>query len=175
VVFIKFCASRRYLLRSLPRKRGRMKKLIVVAALLSTLTVAGTAQSIAGCKLSANKYDLNSTSNQYSRCGSPYSPDSINNPYGKYGSPYSPYSVTNQYATEAPRITANDGTYLGRYSANAYAPDSSSNRYGLNGSPFAFNSINNEYGEYGSLYSPQSPTNPYTTRAPTLSDGGDED
>jgi len=147
-----------------------MKNLIAVALLLGTMTLIASAQSINGCRLSANKYDPNSTSNVYGRCGSPYSPDSINNPYGKYGSPYSPYSVTNPYATDAPRITADDGTYLGRYSANQFAPDSTSNRFGQHGSPFAPNSVNNHFGLYGSPYSAQSPTNPYTVTAPLLSE-----
>lgn len=84
-----------------------------IVVLVGVLTLAASAQSISGCKLSANPYDPDSTSNRYGRCGSPYSSDSINNPYGKYGSPYSPHSVNNPYATEAPTITANDGTYLG--------------------------------------------------------------
>jgi len=145
-----------------------MKNMIGVVVLLGTLTLTASAQSITGCRLSANKYDPHSTSNVYGRCGSPYSPDSINNPYGKYGSPYSPYSVTNPYATDAPRITADDGTYLGRYSANQFAPDSTSNRFGQHGSPFAPDSVNNDFGSYGSPHSPQSPTNPYTATAPVF-------
>ncbi len=136
--------------------------------LLGSLTLIASAQSITGCRLSANQYDPNSTSNVYGRWGSPYSPDSINNRYGKYGSPYSPYSATNPYATDAPRITAEDGTYLGRYSANRFAQDSTSNEFGQHGSPFAPNSINNHFGLYGSPYSSQSPTNPYTVTAPVL-------
>ena len=54
--------------------------------------------------LSANKYDLNSTSNPYGRYGSKYSPDSINNPYGQYGSKYSNKSANNPYATKPPMI-----------------------------------------------------------------------
>jgi len=54
--------------------------------------------------LSANPYDLNSTSNPYGQYGSPYSQDSINNPYGKYGSPYSNDSPNNPYATNPPVI-----------------------------------------------------------------------
>jgi hypothetical protein len=38
-------------------------------------------------RLSANRYDPDSTSNRFGRYGSPYSPDSINNRYG-LGSPY---------------------------------------------------------------------------------------
>jgi hypothetical protein len=38
-------------------------------------------------RLSANKYDPDSTSNPYGRYGSQYSPDSPNNPYGA-GNPY---------------------------------------------------------------------------------------
>lgn len=39
-------------------------------------------------RLSANRYDPDSTSNPYGRYGSRYSPDSLNNPYGA-GNPYS--------------------------------------------------------------------------------------
>ncbi len=147
-----------------------MRTVVNIVILVGALTLAASAQSISGCKLSTNPYAADSTSNPYGRCGSRYSADSINNPYGRYGSPYSPYSVTNPHATEAPTITANDGTYLGRYSANPYAPDSTSNPHGAHGSPFAPHSINNPYSTYGSRYSSQSPHNPYTLVAPTLSD-----
>jgi hypothetical protein len=147
-----------------------MRSVAKALAVVVVLTLAASAQSIAGCKLSSNRYAPNSTSNPYSRCGSPYSSDSINNPYGKYGSPYSPHSVTNPYATDAPTITAGDGMYLGRYSSNRYAPDSTSNPYGTYGSRFAPNSINNPYGPYGSRYGSQSANNPYSLEAPTLSD-----
>ena len=54
--------------------------------------------------LSANPYDANSTSNEFGRYGSRYSPESINNPYSKYGSRYSNDSPNNPYATNAPAI-----------------------------------------------------------------------
>ncbi len=60
--------------------------------------------------LSANPYDLNSTSNPYGRYGSEYSQDSINNPYGQYGSEYSNDSPNNPYATNPPAIV-DDGYY----------------------------------------------------------------
>jgi hypothetical protein len=152
------------------QEKQRMRSFARTLAVVALLTLAASAQSITGCRLSSNSYDPNSTSNPYSRCGSPYSSDSINNPYGRYGSPYSPYSVTNPYANEAPTITSSDGTYLGRYSSNRYAPDSTSNPYGAYGNRFASDSINNPYGPYGSPYSSQSANNPYSIDAPTLSD-----
>lgn len=54
--------------------------------------------------LSSNKFDPDSTSNEYGQYGSSYSPDSINNEYGEYGSPYSDKSPNNPYATSAPVI-----------------------------------------------------------------------
>ncbi len=89
-----------------------MRGVAKVLGVVVVLSLAALGQSIAGCRLSSNPYSSNSTSNPYGRCGSPYSSDSINNPYGRYGSPYSPHSVTNPYATDAPAITAGDGTYL---------------------------------------------------------------
>lgn len=59
-------------------------------------------------RLSADKYDADSTSNPYGRYGSKYSPDSINNPYGNYGSKYSNDSPNNPYATNAPVIIHSD-------------------------------------------------------------------
>ena len=82
-------------------------------------------------------------------------------------------SVSNPYATEAPKIIATDGQYLGKLSANPYDPDSISNPYGKYGSPYSPTSINNPYSQYGSQFSPISPNNPYATQAPILC--GDED
>jgi len=151
-----------------------MKKITVVLALLLALSGLCAAQSLEGCKLSTNQYDSDSTSNPYGRCGSPYSADSINNPYGKFGSKYSPYSVSNPYTTQAPRIVAPGGTYLGRYSANPYDQDSTSNPYGEYGSDYSSDSINNPYSSYGSKYSNESPNNQYATDAPTLVDSDDD-
>ena len=59
--------------------------------------------------------------------------------------------------------------YIGNLSKNPYAPNSTSNPYG-GGNPYQPNSITNPYGQYGSLYSPKSPTNPNATQAPMLFD-----
>ena len=119
-------------------------------------------------RLSANPYAADSTANPYSTAGSPYSSKSVNNPYGSYGSPHSSQSARNPYATDAPKIVAQDGTYLGELSDNPYDPDSVANPYGRYGSPYSSTSINNPYSKYGSPYSSQSPNNPYTTQAPLL-------
>jgi hypothetical protein len=119
-------------------------------------------------RLSANAYAADSTANPYSQAGSPYSSKSVNNPYGAYGSPFSPTSARNPYATDAPKIVAQDGTYLGELSDNPYDPDSVANPYGRYGSPYSSTSINNPYSTYGSPYSSQSPNNPYATQAPLL-------
>ncbi|MFZ4484825.1 MAG: hypothetical protein ACOYOL_12705, partial [Chthoniobacterales bacterium] len=96
-------------------------------------------------RISANPLATDSTSNQFSQAGSPYSPKSINNPYGQYGSEYSPQSARNPYATDAPKIYAEDGTYLGRLSENRFDPESTANPYGRYGSPYSPTSINNPY------------------------------
>ena len=119
-------------------------------------------------RLSANPYASDSTANPYSTAGSPYSSRSVNNPYGAYGSPFSPTSARNPYATDAPKIVAQDGTYLGELSDNPYDPDSVANPYGRYGSPYSSTSIKNPYSTYGSPYSSQSPNNPYATQAPLL-------
>jgi len=119
-------------------------------------------------RLSANPYAPDSTANPYSSAGSPYSSKSVNNPYGPYGSPYSSTSARNPYTTRAPKIVAQDGTYLGKLSDNPYDPDSVSNPYGRYGSPYSSTSINNPYSTYGTPYSSQSPNNPYATQAPLL-------
>lgn len=141
--------------------------------ILATLVMIGgmvqvQGQTLKGCKLSTNKFDPNSTSNQFGRCGSPYSADSINNKFGKFGSPYSPYSVNNRYATRAPKIVSSDGTYLGRKSANQFDPDSTSNKFGVHGSKSSPNSVNNPFGTYGSKFSPKSANNPFANDAPKL-------
>jgi hypothetical protein len=119
-------------------------------------------------RLSANPYAADSTANPYTSAGSPYSAKSVNNPYGQFGSPFSPTSARNPYATDAPKIVAQDGTYLGELSDNPYDPDSVANPYGRYGSPYSSTSIKNPYSTYGSHYSPQSPNNPYATQAPLL-------
>jgi hypothetical protein len=121
-------------------------------------------------QLSANPFLTDSTSNKFGPFGSRYASESIDNPYGPYGSPA---SVANPYSTEAPKIIAADGQYLGRLSANPYDPDSVSNPYGSYGSPYSSTSINNPYSQYGSQFSPISPNNPSATKPPVLC--GDEE
>lgn len=119
-------------------------------------------------QLSANRYAPNSTSNKYGAYGNPYSSVSTRNPYGQYGSRYSATSANNPYASNAPKLYAHDGTYLGRLSTNRYDPESISNPYGVYGSRYSPVSVNNPYGAYGSRYSAFSATNPYTTTAPSI-------
>lgn len=153
-------------------------------SLLLTLvcTAAGSASDIwsggfigswrSGCgaaylgKLSCNPYDSESISNPYGRYGSPYG-NTLTNPYSSFGSPYSSRSWSNPYATDAPRIYASDGTYLGKLSSNRYDPESISNPYGRYGNPYG-NTLMNPYSTYGSPYSSQSWRNPYTTSAPRV-------
>ena len=111
--------------------------------------------------LSANRYDVNSTSNPYGIYGSSYSSKSINNPYGQYGSPYSSSGAMNPYTNGGPSIYGSDGRYLGRLNSNRFDSESVSNPFGVYGSPYSANSINNPYGTYGSPYSTRSATNPY--------------
>lgn len=124
-------------------------------------------------RYSVNRYDSESTGNPYSTYGSEYSSTSIRNPYGSYGSGYSSRSARNPYATQAPRLYAEDGTYLGRLSTNRYDPESVSNPYGVYGSRYSPTSIKNPYSVYGSKYSTMSPWNPYSTSAPIIV--GDDD
>jgi hypothetical protein len=143
---------------------------IAAAFLLAALSAAPAwCQTYLG-NLGTNRYDANSTANPYGQYGSRYSPNSINNPYGQYGSPYSNRSATNPYATQAPKLYAPDGTYLGRASSNRYDPESISNPYGQYGSKFSPNSINNRFGTYGSPYSPQSPRNSYGSGVQIIGD-----
>jgi len=114
--------------------------------------------------LSKNPYAPDSTANPTNR----HKANSVTNPYGQYGGEYSPNGAANPYATDAPKLYAPDGTYLGKVSANRYDPDSISNPYGKYGSKYSPTSVNNPYGKYGSPYSSQSATNPYATQTPII-------
>ena len=158
-----------------------MKLKTILLAAVITLPILFSSTSAQVCddegvflgQLSTNPYAADSTANQFGAFGSPYSPTGVNNPYSQYGRVYSATSVSNPYATEAPKIIATDGQYLGKLSANSYDPDSVSNPYGKYGSPYSPTSINNPYSQYRSPYSPISPNNPYATQAPILC-GDDE-
>lgn len=125
-----------------------------------------TKESVYLGRLSTNIYDSESISNRYGTYGNPYG-NTLANPYSIYGSKYSDKSWSNPYATNAPRIYAEDGTYLGKLSANRYDPESISNPYGRYGSKYG-NNLMNPYSIYGSRYSSQSWKNPYTTTAPKV-------
>lgn len=94
------------------KKELQMKAAIIASLLFSSAVLANppvlvnpqTGQYLGN--LGGNKYDINSTSNEYGRYGSKYSADSIHNQYGKYGSRYSNDSPNNPYATNAPAIVA---------------------------------------------------------------------
>ena len=109
--------------------------------------------------LSANPFNFDSTANQFGK-GSPLAPDGINNPFSPYGSPFSNQSATNPFATDAPRLSDQQGNYHGKLSANPFDPDSTSNQFGRYGSPFSPDSINNPSGA-GSPFKHDSPNNPY--------------
>jgi len=86
-----------------------MKTILIIALLLTSLSVSAvdlvdpqTGKYLG--TLSSNKFDPNSTSNEFGRYGSKFSPDSINNPNGQYGSRFSPDSPNNPYASSAPRF-----------------------------------------------------------------------
>lgn len=130
-----------------------------------TLRTDNTSTQYLG-KLSTNRYDSESISNPYGRYGSPYG-QTVTNPYSIYGSPYSSKSVSNPYATDAPRIYAADGTYLGKLSSNPYDPESISNPFGKYGSPYG-NNLMNPFSKYGSEFSSESWRNPYATRPPSI-------
>ena len=153
-----------------------MKLTTILLAAVSTLPILCSSTFAQVCEnegvflgqLSANPYVAESTANKFGAFGSSCSPTSVNNPYSQYGSAYSATSVSNLYATEAPKIIAAAGQYLGKLSANPYDPDSVSNPCGKYGSPYSPTSINNPNSQYGSQFSPTSPNNPYATQAPTL-------
>ena len=144
-----------------------MKFTLLASLMILFLGTSAYSQEYLG-RLSANPLAPDSTANPHGPFGSPFSPKSINNANGQFGSLYSPTSVNNPYATQAPRIVAPDGTYLGEVSANPYSPDSTANPYGPYGSPFSPTSINNPYGQYGSPYSPDSANNPYAVDTPVI-------
>ena len=145
--------------------------ILAVAVLITSVRTVSAQACPSGVylgKLSANPFITDSTSNAYGRFGGSHSSVSVNNSFGTFGSAFSSKSVANPYATDAPKIIAADGTYLGRLSANPYDPESVSNPYGKYGNPYSAKSINNPYGKYGSSFSPTSANNPLATRPPIL-------
>jgi len=96
--------------------------------------------------------------------GGGYTPASTYTPYQSYtpasyqapisSSRYHRSADLHPYAGSAPKLYADDGTYLGRLSSDEYHPESISNEYGKYGSEYSPTSINNEYGRFGNPYTP---------------------
>lgn len=63
-------------------------------------------------KLTTNKYDTDSISNEYGSYGSKYSQTSIFNSYSSFGSSYSQFSPFNKYASNPPKIVDDNGTFV---------------------------------------------------------------
>jgi hypothetical protein len=61
------------------------------------------------------------------------------------------------------------GTYLGQLGGNRFDPNSTKNPFGA-GNQFSPDSIKNDSGQYGSKFSPHSPSNPYAVDTPKLYD-----
>ncbi|HWB24261.1 MAG TPA: hypothetical protein VG738_02225 [Chitinophagaceae bacterium] len=70
-------------------------------------------------KLSLNRFDSESISNEYGSYGSKYSVSSIFNIYSNYGSKYSSLSPYNQY-TNTPPLVYLKGTKFGFLTKNKY-------------------------------------------------------
>ena len=121
----------------------RILNLVIVSLLFAPATWA---EEYIG-NYSANKYNKNSSSNEYG-AGSPYNANS------------SSKSATNPYTSDAPKLYDSQGNYRGKLSTNPYDAESTSNPYGRYGSPYSSESINNPHGA-GSPYNSDSPTNPY--------------
>lgn len=64
-----------------------------------------------------NRFDSQSTFNEFGIYGSPYGAYSTNNQYGQYGSPYSSKSANNPYASSPPVLVKN-GTAIAYYTVN---------------------------------------------------------
>jgi hypothetical protein len=157
--------------RPVTRRSTRFLPLLALLALAPAppLVAQDKTNSVSLGRLSANPYAPDSTSNKHSPFGRPYSATSIHNAFGPYGNRFSDTSVSNPHAQNAPKIIAQDGTYLGRLSANRHDPESVSNPHGKYGNPYSPTSIHNPFSPYGNKFSPLSPHNPYSTQAPKLS------
>lgn len=70
-------------------------------------------------KLTLNRYDSESISNQYGNYGSHYSATCIFNKYSSYGSPYSSLSPFNMYTSTPPAIYLK-GVFYGYLTKNNY-------------------------------------------------------
>lgn len=82
-------------------------------------------------KLSLNRFNNESISNEYGPYGSRYSSTSIFNQYSTYGSQYSALSPFSQYTQTPPRIYLR-GELWGFLTVNTFAPMRRLNPYELN-------------------------------------------
>lgn len=103
--------------------RGKITKLTVGPDLRRFEELEGSrlvaADQIYLGRISRNKYDSDSLSNEYGNYGSKYSALSIFNDYGKYGGPYSQLSPFNPYTSTPPTISK-DARVIGPLTANPY-------------------------------------------------------
>jgi hypothetical protein len=72
-------------------------------------------------------------------------------------------------------LLAEDGTFLGRATANQFDTDSVCNEFSDYGSEFSSTSIFNEFSEYGSDFSSQSAYSEFTSTPPILVDTCDDE
>ncbi len=140
-----------------------MRTVAAMVFLAGILLASSHANADYNGRYSANRYDSDSTSNEYGSYGSRNGAKSINNPHSPVGR-----QTTNPYQVGGPKLVSQSGQFLGNLNSNRYDPNSVSNPYGQYGSKYSPNSINNPHGQYGSKFSNQSANNPYATNAPRI-------
>ena len=69
------------------------------------LIVQGSWTTIQAQNLSADPFEIDSTSNPFSQAGSPFGTHSINNPFSEVGSPFSQRSANNPFGNGVPLDT----------------------------------------------------------------------
>ena len=69
-------------------------------------------------KLTTNKFDSESVSNEFGTYGSKFSSKSIYNEFGTYGGKFSQYSPFNEFTSKPPLIVDANGSIVGRLSVN---------------------------------------------------------
>lgn len=147
---------------------AHMNKTIFFGLVALLIFSASSAQAEYLGRYSKNRYQSDSTSNEFGQYGSPYSSRSINNQFGRYGSQFSSQGVSNQFTTGGPKLYGSDGQFLGNLNSNQFDPNSVSNPFGRYGSKFSSTSINNQFSQYGSPFSNQSANNAFATDAPII-------
>jgi len=69
------------------------------------LIIQGSWTNIQAQNLSADPFEIDSTSNPFSQAGSPFGTHSINNPFSEVGSPFSRHSANNPFGNGVPLDT----------------------------------------------------------------------